>query len=58
VIAYGLAVLKLPPDQFWTLTPRELAAVLAASAPPPTTPSRTGIEALMRAHPDDPPSDH
>ncbi|HUG63057.1 MAG TPA: rcc01693 family protein [Methylomirabilota bacterium] len=53
MIAYGLAVLKLPPDQFWSLTPRELAAMLGPSRPSPA-PGRAHLAALMRAHPDIP----
>jgi uncharacterized phage protein (TIGR02216 family) len=50
-MAIGLGVLRLPPDQFWSMTPRELAAAIG---PPETRPAplRAELEALMRAHPD------
>ena len=48
------ALLGWSPDQFWSATPAELAAVLAALAgdvaPPP--PSRDEIAQMMEAFPD------
>ena len=51
----GLGVLRLPPREFWAMTPRELAAAAAAFAPPaPAAPPRAALEALMRRFPDAP----
>ena len=50
MIAHGLAVLHLGPDQFWRLTPRELAATLGRRAEGPPRPDE--LAALMRAFPD------
>lgn len=54
-MAFGLGVLRLSPDAFWSMTPRELAAAVRgvrglAGAPPP--PARSDLDALMRAFPD------
>ncbi|HQS10239.1 MAG TPA: phage tail assembly chaperone [Xanthobacteraceae bacterium] len=49
----GLGLLRLPPDQFWRMTPRELAAALSAFAPDPRAGlDRAGLAALMRRFPD------
>jgi uncharacterized phage protein (TIGR02216 family) len=50
-MALGLGVLRLPPDQFWSLTPRELAAALGPPGAGPA-PRRADLLAMMRAHPD------
>lgn len=54
-MAAGLGLLRLEPRAFWSMTPRELAAALAAvlgagkvGAPP----SRGELTALMRRFPD------
>ena len=53
-IGFGLGVLKLPPEAFWRMTPRELAAATAAvrgrtgAALP-----RAGLDELMRRFPDE-----
>lgn len=52
-MAYGLGTLRLPPDQFWSLTPRELAATIAPRIRA-AAPGRSDLTALMRAHPDIP----
>ena|SRR5690242_11866756 len=55
-IGFGLGVLKLSPDAFWTMTPRELA--LAAQAlnlalnPRGPAPQRADLEKLMERYPD------
>lgn len=53
---FGLGVLGLPPDAFWSMTPRELAAAMRGrgigSGPQP--PDRTAFETLMANHPDTP----
>lgn len=47
----GLQVLRLHPDQFWTLTPAELALMLGhGGGRVPMT--RAGLEALEDAFPD------
>lgn len=49
---FGLGVLRLPPDAFWRMTPRELAAahggLFRAQAPL----GRAGLAALMTRFPD------
>jgi uncharacterized phage protein (TIGR02216 family) len=52
-IGFGLGVLKLPPDQFWRMTPRELAhAIRAVRGPQTPALKRADFDALMRAFPD------
>lgn len=52
-IGFGLGVLRLSPDAFWRLTPRELAhAAEAVLGPAPAAPDRSALEALMRRFPD------
>lgn len=50
---FGFGVLRLPPDVFWRMTPRELAhaitAVRGVAAPPL---ERGGLDDLMRRFPD------
>ncbi len=48
----GLGRLRLSPDAFWRMTPRELAAALAAPSAPPM--DRAALAALMRRFPDRP----
>jgi uncharacterized phage protein (TIGR02216 family) len=49
----GLGVLRLSPQAFWRMTPRELAASARAAAPPFFAPlERQSLEALMAAYPD------
>ena len=54
-MAFGLGVLKLPPAQFWNMTPRELEAALRGhygrgiAAPAFGRPS---LQALMTDYPD------
>lgn len=45
-IGFALGILRLPPDSFWRMTPRELAFAIAAAG------GRTG-EPLRRADLDD-----
>lgn len=52
-IGFGLGVLRLPPEQFWTMTPRELALAIEAvsgrgGAPLP----RDALNDLMKRFPD------
>lgn len=52
-IGFGLGVLRLPPDQFWRMTPRELACAVAAVRGPAHEPmDRASLDALMHAFPD------
>jgi len=49
----GLGWLRLPPDAFWRMTPRELASALSALAPAHPPPlDRATLEALVRRFPD------
>jgi uncharacterized phage protein (TIGR02216 family) len=51
----GLGVLRLSPDAFWRMTPRELALALGAAFPPPPPAIRRGeFAALARRFPDAP----
>jgi uncharacterized phage protein (TIGR02216 family) len=50
---FGLGVLRLPPRQFWAMTPRELASAWGAVVGPSTTPlQRRDLETLMERFPD------
>ena len=53
-MGFGLGVLRLPPEAFWRMTPRELAAAIAAvrgrTAPPL---ARAALDDLMRRYPDE-----
>jgi uncharacterized phage protein (TIGR02216 family) len=53
VLAIGLGVLRLPPEQFWRMTPREFAAALRGLHGEPAGPlDRVSFEALARRFPD------
>lgn len=50
---FGLGVLRLPPEAFWRMTPRELAqAVIAVRGAAPPALDRHGLDALMQKFPD------
>ena len=52
-IGFGLGVLRLPPEQFWRMTPRELACAIAAVRGPVREPiSRAAFGDLMQLFPD------
>jgi uncharacterized phage protein (TIGR02216 family) len=52
-LAIGLGVLRLPPEQFWRMTPRELAAALRGLYGEPAAPlSRAELDALVARFPD------
>ncbi len=52
-MAFGLGTLRLSGEVFWRLTPRELAAAMAAFTVGPAQPTeRAALEALMRRFPD------
>jgi uncharacterized phage protein (TIGR02216 family) len=48
---FGLGRLRLAPDGFWALTPRELLA-LAGGLAPAAAPDRRHLEQMMHAWPD------
>ncbi|QUS39298.1 phage tail assembly chaperone [Tardiphaga alba] len=50
---FGFGVLRLSPDAFWRMTPRELAAaMIAVQGPVPVAIDRAGLDALMQQFPD------
>ncbi|MCO5129843.1 MAG: phage tail assembly chaperone [Xanthobacteraceae bacterium] len=52
-MGFGLGVLRLSPDDFWRMTPRELAAAVAAVRGPRAAPlARGDLDRLMRSFPD------
>jgi len=56
-LAVGLGVLRLPPEQFWRMTPRELAAALRGLHGDASTPlDRAAFDALRARFPDTPSS--
>lgn len=55
-MAFGFGILRLAPDAFWSMTPRELAAAIRARRGQGggVAPDRPSLDALMRAFPDTP----
>ena len=54
-IGFGLGVLRLPPEHFWRMTPRELAYAIAAVRGPSHEPmDRASFNKLMSQFPDRP----
>jgi uncharacterized phage protein (TIGR02216 family) len=54
-MAAGLGLLRLAPAQFWSMTPRELAAALRGAFGAPTfetPPARADLARLMQRFPD------
>jgi uncharacterized phage protein (TIGR02216 family) len=52
-MGFGFAVLRLAPDAFWRMTPKELAAAVTALSPPADEQlGRAALERLMRRFPD------
>jgi uncharacterized phage protein (TIGR02216 family) len=51
-IGFGLGVLKLPPEQFWRMTPRELALAVKALNPHSAL-VRADFAQLMQRFPDE-----
>lgn len=52
--ALGLTVWRLPPDAFWRLTPREIAAALAGlTRRKMRAPSRLDLSNLLNLYPDE-----
>ena len=52
-IGFGLGVLRLSPEQFWRMTPRELAYAIQATRGGQVPLSRTAFSDLMKRYPDD-----
>ena len=51
-MGFGLGVLRLPPDQFWRMTPRELAQAVIAVRGDAMPMARGALDALMQQFPD------
>lgn len=51
-MAAGLGAMRLSPQAFWAMTPRELAAALRPGARTQGAPGRDDLAALMRRFPD------
>ncbi len=52
-MGFGVGVLRLAPDAFWRMTPRELAAAIAAVRGPLVAPlKRVDLDDLMQRFPD------
>jgi uncharacterized phage protein (TIGR02216 family) len=52
-IGFGLGVLRLSPDQFWRMTPRELAYAIEAVTGRRAPLDRDGFANLMKRFPDE-----
>ncbi|MBI1204008.1 MAG: phage tail assembly chaperone [Rhodopseudomonas sp.] len=52
-IGFGLGVLKLSPEQFWRMTPRELGFAIEAVTGRGAPLDRAGLAALMKRFPDE-----
>jgi uncharacterized phage protein (TIGR02216 family) len=53
-IGFGLGVLRLSPEAFWRMTPRELAATIeAVKGRTVSPPDRASLNDLMRRYPDE-----
>jgi uncharacterized phage protein (TIGR02216 family) len=52
-IGFGLGVLKLSPESFWRMTPRELACAIEAVRGRGTALARSDFEKLMQKYPDE-----
>ena len=51
-IGFGLGVLRLPPEQFWRMTPRELAYAIEAVSGRSAPLDRAALAQLMKRYPD------
>jgi uncharacterized phage protein (TIGR02216 family) len=51
-IGFGLGVLKLAPEQFWRMTPRELAYAIEAVSGRRAPLDRASFDELMKRYPD------
>lgn len=55
VLAFGFGVLRLAPEQFWRMTPRELAAAMRGLFGEAEAPlDRAALDDLLRRYPDQP----
>lgn len=52
-IGFGLGVLRLSPEQFWRMTPRELACAIEAVTGRGVPLDRQAFDDLMKSYPDD-----
>lgn len=52
-IGFGLGVLRLSPEQFWRMTPRELACAIEAVRGDRAPISRAALSELMKRYPDE-----
>ena len=54
-MGFGFGVLRLAPDAFWRMTPRELAQAIHAVRGPSVAPlARTDLDDLLARFPDTP----
>jgi uncharacterized phage protein (TIGR02216 family) len=51
-IGFGLGVLRLSPEQFWRMTPRELAYAIEAASGRGAPLDRHALAQLMKRYPD------
>lgn len=52
-IGFGLGTLRLPPEHFWRMTPRELACAVEAVSGRGAPLDRASLAQLMKRYPDD-----
>jgi uncharacterized phage protein (TIGR02216 family) len=52
-IGFGLGELRLSPEQFWRMTPRELAYAIEATSNRVRPLDRKSLSDLMKRYPDD-----
>jgi uncharacterized phage protein (TIGR02216 family) len=52
-IGFGLGQLRLPPEQFWRMTPRELAYAIEAVTGRSAPLDRGSLTQLMKRYPDE-----
>jgi uncharacterized phage protein (TIGR02216 family) len=52
-IGFGLGVLRLSPEQFWRMTPRELAYAIEAATGRGPPLDRRALTDLIRRYPDE-----
>lgn len=52
-IGFGLGVLRLAPEQFWRMTPRELACAIETVRGAGAALDRAGFDQLMKRYPDE-----
>ena len=52
-IGFGLGVLRLSPEQFWRMTPRELAYAIETVTGEAAPLDRASLSQLMKSYPDD-----